>query len=233
MQQAAIHIIKQHVRYAEADQLQRELQQARIERVIPDTVLLLEHHPVVTMGRRGRANHLHLNAEEYASRGIDLHIASRGGDVTYHCPGQLVIYPIMHLKQNQSRAHGYLYHLEEVAIQTALYFGLNAYRREGMSGAWTDQGKFAAIGFYLKKWVSSHGMSINVCPDLGGFQWITPCGLAGHPVTSIQQVLGINAPDMPTFRNQFIQSFKERFHMQDAICTTHNTLCSLKKSLKV
>lgn len=186
------------VRYADGVRLQERLVAARQADRIPDTVLFLEHPPVVTLGRRGRDNFLLRPAEELRALGIDVERASRGGDVTYHAPGQAVMYPIVKLGRAESGAHGYLWQLEEIAIRTAASFGLCAYRREGMNGAWTDAGKIAAIGFHLKRWVSMHGMSFNVNLDLRGFSYIVGCGLVGEPVSSLAEQLGGRCPDVAT-----------------------------------
>ena len=120
---------------------------ARQEEQIPDTVLVLQHTPVVTLGNRGRDNYLLKTEEEYAELGIDLFHVERGGDVTFHGPGQCVLYPILYLGGNNADSHGYLYNLEQTAIQTLEDYGIEGFRREGKSGAWTDAGKIAAIGF--------------------------------------------------------------------------------------
>ena len=188
------------VRYADALRLQEALVSARQAGAIPDTVLFLEHAPVVTLGRRGRQNFLLAPPEVLAQRGIDYHTASRGGDVTYHAPGQLVLYPILHLGGAEADSRRYLSNLEEIAIRTAADFGVAAFRRDGKSGAWTDAGKIAAIGFHLKRWVSLHGMSFNVDLDLRGFDLIVGCGLVGEPVASLKRVLGDCCPAVPAVR---------------------------------
>jgi lipoate-protein ligase B len=170
-------------------------------------VLLLQHTPVVTLGNRGRDNYLLKTEEEYKASGIDLFHAERGGDVTYHGPGQWVLYPILHLGGNEADSHGYLSNLEEIAIRTLGDFGVKGFRKEGKSGAWTDAGKIAAIGFRLKKWVSFHGMSFNVSLDLSGFQTIVPCGLVGEPVASLKTILGENCPDMLPVRDALLNHF--------------------------
>jgi len=170
------------------------LHAARVADEIPDTLLLLQHTPVVTLGRRGRDGHLLCTAEALAARGIALRVAGRGGDATYHGPGQWVLYPIIRLGGAVADAHSYLWRLEEVAIRTAGAFGVVAYRRAGMSGAWTDAGKIAAIGFYIRRWVTLHGMSFNVAPDMSGFETIVPCGLVGEKVASLATILGRSPP---------------------------------------
>ena len=130
-----------------------------------------------------------MSPEVLSQLDIDFVVASRGGDVTYHGPGQLILYPILKLTSKVSGAHGYLGNLEEIAIATATSFGVPTFRRKGKSGAWTEHGKIAAIGFRLKQWVSQHGMSFNVDPDLSRFKLIVPCGLAGEPVSSLREIL--------------------------------------------
>ena len=188
--------------YAPAVDLQEALVGARQRDEIPDTVLFLEHRPVITLGRRGRSNFLLAPPEELARLGIDLATASRGGDVTYHGPGQLVLYPILKLGASEADSHGYLANLEEIAIRTAADYGVKAWRREGKSGAWTDAGKIAAIGFHLKRWVTMHGMSFNVDPDPRGFTLIVGCGLVGEPVASLRVILGDRCPPLHDVRER-------------------------------
>jgi lipoate-protein ligase B len=195
------------ISYQHGLDVQHRLLQARQADEIPDTVLILQHSPTVTLGNRGRDNYLLLSREQYAQRGIELFHAERGGDVTYHAPGQWVLYPIMRLSGGSS--HTYLWNLEEVALRTLAAFGVDGFRVEGKSGAWTEQGKVAAIGFRLKKWVSFHGMSFNVNLDLSGFQTIVPCGLVGQPVASMQTVLGDQCPSMEAVRDRLLESFSE------------------------
>ncbi len=189
--------------------MQRRILKARQENRIPDTVLILQHDPVVTLGNRGRDNYLLKTEEEYSAMGIDLFHAERGGDVTYHGPGQWVLYPILHLGGNEADSHGYLSNLEETAIRTLEDFGVKGFRKEGKSGAWTEAGKIAAIGFRLKKWVSFHGMSFNVSLDLSGFQTIVPCGLVGEPVASLKTILGDACPGMDQVRDSLLNHFSK------------------------
>ena len=200
---------KEPVSYQRGLTIQHRLLKARQDNEIPDTVLILQHTPVVTLGNRGRDNYLLKTEAEYREMGIDLFHAERGGDVTFHGPGQCVLYPILHLGGNEADSHGYLSNLEEVAIRTLGDFGIDGYRREGKSGAWTDAGKIAAIGFRLKRWVSFHGMSFNVCNDLSGFETIVPCGLVGEPVASLERILGDKCPAMPFVRDAILRHFSE------------------------
>jgi len=193
------------VAYRDGLAVQEALHAQRVADRIPDTVLVLEHAPVVTLGNRGRETHLVTGREALRRKGVDLVHASRGGDVTYHGPGQLVAYPILRLGGREADAHGYLYNLEEAAVRTVASFGVQAWRREGMNGAWTEQGKIAAIGFRLKRWVTMHGMSLNVCPDLAGFLDIVPCGLVGESVASLQTLLGEACPALPAVRTSLLR----------------------------
>jgi len=215
---------KNPVPYQTGLDMQHRLLKARQENEIPDTVLILQHPPVITLGNRGRDNYLLKTEEEYRELGIELFHAERGGDVTYHGPGQWVLYPILHLGGNEADSHGYLSNLEEIAIQTLGDFGVEGFRKEGKSGAWTEAGKIAAIGFRLKKWVSFHGMSFNVSLDLSGFQTIVPCGLVGEPVASLKTILGEACPEMDQVRDALLNHFSvvcnrdlERFSSEDRL----------------
>lgn len=195
------------VPYSAGVKLQEAAHAARLAGRVPDLVLALQHTPTVTLGRRGRDRHLLLGPSALAARGIALHRASRGGDVTYHAPGQWVLYPILALNAGPLRARGYLEALEAIAIGAARAFGVRAFRRDGMSGAWTEAGKIAAIGFHLRKWISLHGMSFNVDLDLGGFETIVPCGLTGERVASLKTVLGKECPSREAVLEQLIGQF--------------------------
>lgn len=182
------------VRYAAASRLQEEILLARIADEVPDVVLQMQHFPVVTLGRRGRDEHLYRTPEALRELGIDFHVAPRGGDVTYHAPGQIVLYPILRLDAGRTGSHRYLHQLEEIAIRTAAAFQVDAYRQEGKSGAWTSSGKIAAIGFRIRRWVTYHGLSLNVDPDMTGFGFMAPCGIADEPVASFRGILGDGCP---------------------------------------
>ena len=187
---------------------QYRLLAARQAGKIPDTVVLLQHTPAVTLGNRGRDNYLLKSEQEYKDLGIDLFQVERGGDVTFHGPGQWVLYPILHLGGNEADSHGYLFNLEEIAIQTLAGFSVDGFRREGKSGAWTEQGKIAAIGFRLKRWVSFHGMSFNVENELDGFETIVPCGLEGEQVTTLSKLLGKEVPSLSVVGSKLLDCFE-------------------------
>jgi lipoyl(octanoyl) transferase len=167
---------------------QEELARARLADRIPDTLILLQHRPVITLGRRGRREHLLADADTLAAHGIDLVQAPRGGDVTLHAPGQWVAYPIVRLR-GSGAAHGHLHALEAAAVETARACGVEAFTRPGLTGAWCARGKLAAVGFKLTRGVTSHGLALNVRLDLAAFALIHGCGLVGEPVTSIAAAL--------------------------------------------
>ncbi len=170
------------------------------------TILLVEHDPVITVtARPGVAEHVLLTREMLAARGIEVHETDRGGDVTYHGPGQLVVYPILDLNALGLGLHAYMRLLEEAVIRTVAECGLRAEREEGATGVWipapnkagiAQAAKIAAMGVRLRKWVSMHGLSLNVAPDMSHFGVIVPCGLVGRPVTSLKVELGESAPTM-------------------------------------
>lgn len=177
--------------YVSAWQLQRELAQGRRDGAIPDTLLLLEHRPpVITLGRAAHREHLLVSAEELAQRGIELVETDRGGDITYHGPGQLVGYPILDLREHGRDVHLYLRQLEETLIQALATMGIQAGRQAGYTGVWVGEEKVAAIGVKVSHWITMHGFALNVCPDLSHFGLIVPCGIREKGVTSLQRLLG-------------------------------------------
>lgn len=197
--------------------LQEAVLAERIEDRISDTVLFLEHLPVITCGVRSKPNQILLSPEELKARHIAISKSSRGGAVTFHGPGQLIMYPIIKLGGNKADIHGYLHNLEEVAIRAAASFGVTAYRRKGMTGTWTDKGKLAAIGVRFKRWGTYHGMSFNVDPDLSGFDAIIPCGLADEKVTSLKLLLGNRCPPPGEVRESMANQFSAVFYRELAI----------------
>ena len=182
--------------YAEGVDLQKALVQQRVAGEIDDTLLLVEHPPVITLGVKTRGNlaNVRADAEALAAQGVAIHESGRGGDVTYHGPGQLVGYPIIDLKPDRQDVHRYVRDLEEVLIRTAADFGLEAGRSKGFSGAWVGDEKLAAIGVRISRWVTSHGFALNVTTDLAGFGLIVPCGITDRGVTSLSALLGRAVP---------------------------------------
>jgi lipoate-protein ligase B len=176
--------------YGRAWELQRRLWQRRVEGELPDLLLLLEHPHVITLGRRGNRSFLIASPEELEKRKISLFHVERGGDVTYHGPGQLVGYPIMNLKEYGYRLVRYVGQLEEVLIRVLQDFGIEAKRDAQNRGVWVGHEKIASIGVAIKRWVSFHGFALNYGTDLDYFHLIHPCGLEGVRMTSMGKVLG-------------------------------------------
>jgi lipoyl(octanoyl) transferase len=166
--------------YAQAWEWQKTLVRDRISNPdAPETLILLEHPPVYTLGQGATLEHLKFDPE---AAPYELHRTERGGEVTYHCPGQIVGYVILNLKLFQTDLHWYLRQLEEVVIQTLGVYGLKGDRIPGLTGVWVEGCKVAAIGIKVSRWVTMHGFALNVCPDLDGFKQIVPCGIADRPV---------------------------------------------------
>lgn len=175
------------IRYGEALDLQRELISARQQGCGNDTLLLLEHPHVVTMGRNGKSQHVLASAEILARTGIEYYETDRGGDVTYHGPGQLVGYPILDLREWRRDVHAYFSGVEQALIDALATFGIEARRggERGYEGVWVGAAKIAAIGIHISRWVTSHGFALNIDTDLSYFRYIVPCGLT-KPVCSLR-----------------------------------------------
>ena len=172
--------------------MQRALVEDRRAGRIDDTILLLEHPHVLTLGVRGDGGRSHILVTDaaLAERGIDVHETGRGGDITYHGPGQLVGYPIIDLKPDRCDVHRYVRDLEEVLIRTAASYGIEAGRVDGLTGVWVGRDKLAAIGVRIARWITSHGFALNVATNLDYFGLIVPCGIPDRGVTSLSRLLG-------------------------------------------
>jgi lipoyl(octanoyl) transferase len=179
------------IRYAAALELQEELVRRRQAGEVEDTLLLLEHEPVFTLGRNARAANVLFPAEQLRERGFDVHDVGRGGDVTYHGPGQVVGYPILDLGPDRRDVHRYVRDLEEVMIRTCAAYGVTAGRIAGLTGCWVGGNKIGAIGVRISRWVTSHGFAFNVTPEaLAPFRLIVPCGIRDKGVTSLEKEAG-------------------------------------------
>jgi lipoyl(octanoyl) transferase len=182
--------------YAEASELQHQLVEARKSGAIPDVLLLCEHPHVITLGRNGHREHLRASEHLLKQMNVEFHPTDRGGDITYHGPGQIVGYPILDLAEHRRDIRCYVDALEEVMIRTSADFGVTAKRRGGCRGVWVDTGatdrpseeKLGALGVHLSRWVSSHGFAYNVSTDLRFYDLIVPCGIVGKGVTSLEQI---------------------------------------------
>jgi len=176
----------EQVPYSEAWQIQQKLVRERRENPdLPDVLILLEHPPVYTLGQGAKLEFLKFDSET----GPELHRVERGGEVTYHCPGQLVGYPILNLRRHQQDLHWYLRQLEEVLLRVLDVLGLKGERVPGMTGVWVDGRKVGAIGIKVTRWITMHGFALNVCPNLEGFKQIVPCGIPDKPVGSLEQFI--------------------------------------------
>jgi lipoyl(octanoyl) transferase len=180
------------VPYAEALALQRALVEERRANRVPDLLILLQHPPVITVGVRGDGGRSHIvaDANRLEALGVAVSDTGRGGDVTYHGPGQIVGYPILDLRPDRCDVHRYVRDVEEVMIRTCVDFGVPAGRIAGLTGAWVGSEKIGAIGVRISRWITSHGFAFNVSTDLAYFDLIVPCGIADRGVTSLQRVLG-------------------------------------------
>lgn len=196
--------------YCAAWDWQRSLVSERInDPSLPDALILLEHPPVYTLGQGASLEFLKFDP---AATDWEVFRVERGGEVTYHCPGQLVGYPILNLRYYQQDLHWYLRQLEEVLIRVLDVYGLKGDRVAGMTGVWLEGCKVAAIGIKVSKWITMHGFALNVCPDLTGFERIVPCGIADKSVGSLAQfVPGI---DLHQVRQEVAKAFAQVFHVQ-------------------
>jgi lipoyl(octanoyl) transferase len=194
--------------YASGIALQERLVEERKRGEVTDTLLLLEHDPVVTLGRNARKENLLMPEDLLRAQGIDLFEAGRGGDVTYHGPGQVVGYPIIEIPEGRRDVHRYVRDLEEVMIRVCRDYGFVARRIPGKSGTFVGENKIGAIGVRISRWVTSHGFAFNVNTNLSGFELIVPCGLRDQGVTSLSRLLGSQA-DQAEVEERLTDRFKE------------------------
>jgi lipoate-protein ligase B len=176
--------------YREALALQERLERARLAGEVPDTVIAVEHAPVITLGHRGDAGNVVASADRLSRLGIEVVRTDRGGDVTYHGPGQCVLYPIVHLDQSRLTIAGFVEKLEECMIRSAADHGVTARRLPGCPGVFVGGDKLGAVGLHVSRGVTTHGLAFNADPDLSHFKLIVPCGLRDHGVTSLRRASG-------------------------------------------
>ena len=180
--------------YQEAYKLQRTLQFQRVEGEISDVLLLLEHPPTITIGKSGTLDNVLVSGDKLFQQGISLFFIDRGGDVTFHGPGQLVGYPIVNLGQSGKDLHRYVNDLEEVMLRTLRDFSIDGVRDECHPGVWVNEEEIAAIGLSIRRWVSMHGFALNINIDLRHFSFINPCGFSDRRATSMSKILGSDVP---------------------------------------
>ncbi|MGB7308810.1 MAG: lipoyl(octanoyl) transferase LipB, partial [Candidatus Acidiferrales bacterium] len=208
--------------YLAAWELQQRLVEARKAGAIPDVLLLCEHPHVITLGRNGKREHLRASDRLLAQMGVEFHASERGGDITYHGPGQIVGYPILDLAAHRRDVRWYVAQLEEVMIRASADFGVTARRVEERHGVWVDapagEEKLGALGVHLSRWVASHGFAYNVSTDLRYFDLIVPCGIAGARATSLERIVG-RPVDAAAARARVAAHFAEVFG-RDLLQTT-------------
>ena len=205
-----ILINQQIVKFSQAWSYQRSLVAARINNTdLDDILLLLEHPRVYTLGTGSTLDFVKFDPQETE---YEIHRIERGGEVTYHCPGQLVGYPIINLRYYQQDLHWYLRQLEAVIINAVANYGLPAYRIPDFTGVWLEGKKIAAIGIKVRRWITMHGFAVNVCPDMSGFSKIIPCGIADKPVGSLLEFV----PDITVerVRGDIANAFSEVFQVE-------------------
>ncbi len=200
--------------YGDALALQRALVEDRRAGRIGDTLLLVEHPHVLTLGVRGDGGRGHIlaTADVLAAQGIEVHETGRGGDITYHGPGQLVGYPIIDLKPDRCDVHRYVRDLEEVLIRAVADFGIEAGRVAGLTGVWVGRQKLAAIGVRIARWITSHGFALNVTTDLDYFKLIVPCGIEDRGVTSLTELAG-RPIDREEVAGRIVEHFSKSFNL--------------------
>jgi lipoyl(octanoyl) transferase len=215
--------------YAEAWKLQQRILTLRQSGSLQDTLLLTEHEHVYTFGKGSNENHLLASEEELKAFGTEVYHIDRGGDVTYHGPGQIVGYPILDLKNYFLDVHRYLRSLEEVLIQTLKKFDITAGREKDMTGVWVQGEKIAAIGVKVSRWVTMHGFALNVNSDLSKFDRIIPCGIFHKGITSMQRIAGVEV-SLPQVQRAIIESFEDIFGCQSR-WIEKDELDSIKRNL--
>jgi lipoate-protein ligase B len=210
--------------YGEALELQRSIARDRISGAISqDVLLLLEHPPVVTLGRSSKEKHLVASPEFLQSHGVELFEVERGGDVTFHGPGQLVGYPIVDLKRHRQDLHWYLRKIEEALINALADYDIPGERNTSYTGVWTRGKKIASIGVHARDWVTWHGFALNVTTDLSFFDLIVPCGITGVTMTSIARELGSEDVSAQDVRERVSAKFAETFDLT-AVVTSRSAL---------
>ena len=215
------------VAYQEALDIQRALHERVMNNEAGDTLLLLTHLPVLTLGLQANRDNVYLSEEQLKRRGITVFQIDRGGDVTYHGPGQIVGYPIFNLTRHGRDIHEFIFKMQEVFIRLLVReFGLAPHRESGKyTGVWIGDDKITAIGIHVRRWTTTHGFAFNVNTDLSHFTWINPCGLSDRGVTSLEKLTG-EILDMKTLRGLVARYFCEVFDMEENVCELGSLLGS-------
>jgi len=221
------------IAYAPSCELQRHTVEARKAGVIPDVLLLGEHPHVITLGRNGKLENLRATDRVLRQMNVEFHPTDRGGDITYHGPGQIVGYPILDLTEHRRDVRWYVHQLEETMIRATLDFGIEAHRIEGLHGIWLDtdsqREKLAALGVHLSRWVTSHGFAYNVSTDLRYFDLIVPCGIADKRATSLERALGRNV-NQAEATSTLVRHFGEVFERKMLPMSVENFEAALNRT---
>lgn len=197
--------------YRQAFAIQEEIVRGCDEKIYPDTIIFQQNHPVITLGRSSDWSNLLKSEEELRKLGIDVVLVDRGGDITYHGPGQLVISVLIHIRDYSMGVHQYLRNLEQAVINTLHFYGVKGERLQGRSGVWVNNEKIAATGIGVTHGITRHGIAINVEPDLTHFSYIIPCGISEYGVTSLEK-LGIKDRNVETIKKRFLEEFNKIFN---------------------
>ena len=200
-------------KYKKAWDIQKKLVRLRVQEKIPDCLIITEHHPVITMGRGTKKKNLLVPCSQLRKSGIDLHEVERGGDITFHGPGQTVLYPIIDLHSRGQDTHQYLRDLEYFVIMSLQQIGLESGTKKGMTGIWVNNHKIGAIGVAVSRWVTYHGLALNVNTELDYFNLINPCGITDYPVGTISGILGVDI-EMEYLNNLLVENFADLFYYE-------------------
>jgi len=213
--QRVICVVRQlgRIEYHRAFELQKELLQQRLESQIDDTLLLLQHPPTITVGKSGKLENILASPAQLASAGVSLIFTDRGGDVTYHGPGQIVGYPILDLRERNRDAHQHVHNLEEMLIRTLADYGIKSGRDHNHAGVWVNDMEIAALGLSIRKWITMHGFALNVNTELDHFTLINPCGFTNKTATSIARLLG-HEPSLDEVTEHLLAHFAEVFEVE-------------------
>lgn len=211
--------------YSECLLIQQQLVKRRLEGSIGDILLLLEHRPVITMGTAGGEESFQVTPELVKQTGIEIRKTDRGGNVTYHGPGQLVGYPIFDLRSHGKDVHAFLRNLERVIVGVLSDFGVTGATLPGYTGVWVNEDKICSIGIAVRRWISYHGFALNVDPIVDHWQFIHPCGLVGKQVTSLKQILGYS-PSMDTVKARVVDGIAKVLGME-AVALDANCIMSV------
>lgn len=197
--------------YRQAYVIQEKIHRACYQGLLQDTIIIQENNPIFTLGRNGKEEHLLLSVENLKKIGIDVEYVDRGGDITYHGPGQLVMSPIIHLRNYVSTIHQYVRNLEEMIIRVLRKYDIQGNRIDGASGVWVGLNKVAAVGIAIEHGITRHGIAININPNMNHFKYIIPCGIRDKGVTSLSK-LGVETTELSLIKYQFIEEFNQLFN---------------------